>query len=141
MTIALLFTSMLTAHSAQTGAAETDSAHPPIAYKLLTRAEKETFVAHGRFEGSEQDAADGYIHLSTDSQLARTADRHFAGNTDLFLAAVDVKAAGDALKWERSPRSGLVFPHLYGVLEQRLVRSLVPFRRDEHGRVVLDATP
>ncbi|MEH6419072.1 DUF952 domain-containing protein [Pseudomonas sp. CGJS7] len=116
-----------------------DIVPPDVAYKILTRPQMEKLEADGRFEGSQQDAADGYIHLSTEQQLNRTADSHFSGNTDLFVASVNVKAAGEKIRWETSPRSGLIFPHLYGVLDRCLVMSLAPLRRDDRGRVVLDA--
>jgi len=136
MTTLVLLASMMVGHDAAAGDAP---ARPAIAYKILTRAENDTLATRGRFEGSPQDAADGYIHLSTDAQLTRTVDRHFAGQTDLFLVAVDVKAAGDALKWELSPRSAMEFPHLYGVLEKRMVLSIAPLRRDAQGHVVVPA--
>ncbi|QWP75893.1 DUF952 domain-containing protein [Lysobacter sp. K5869] len=133
MTTIALLASMLI------GGADADerAAHPTIAYKILTRPETEALRTHGRFAGSPADLADGFIHLSTAEQLTGTADRHFPGQTDLFLAAVNVEATGETMKWERSPRSGLIFPHLYGVLEQRWVMSLAPLRRDSEGRVVV----
>ena len=114
-------------------------AHPPVAYKILTRAEKETLETSGRFEGSAKDLEDGFVHLSSESQLKRTADLHFAGQSDLFVAAVDLRAAGASVKWELSPRSGQWFPHLYGVLEKSLVTGLEPLHRDGDGRVALSA--
>lgn len=84
------------------------------AYKVLTAgqmAELET----GSFAGAPIDLQDGYIHLSTAAQLQETLDKHFAGQPDLWLAAVDLEALGDALKWEPS-RGGQLFPHLYGPL-------------------------
>ncbi|WP_206411763.1 DUF952 domain-containing protein [Lysobacter enzymogenes] len=134
MTTLALLASMMVGPDAHAGDA---AAHPAIAYKILTRPEKTALETSGRFEGSPQDAADGYIHLSTDAQLTRTADRHFAGQTDLFIAAVDLNTAGDAIKWERSPRSGMEFPHLYDVLQQRQVLWIAPLRRDEQGQVVV----
>ena len=56
--------------------------------------------------------ADGYIHFSTAAQAAETAAKHFAGQDNLFLIAVDADALGDVLKWEVS-RGGAEFPHLY----------------------------
>lgn len=136
MTTLALLASMMVGNDAHAGDI---AAHPSIAYKILTRPEKTTLETSGRFEGSPQDAADGYIHLSTDAQLTRTVDRHFAGQSDLFIAAVDLKTAGDTIKWELSPRSGMEFPHLYGVLQQRQVMWIAPLRRDEQGQVVVPA--
>ncbi|SEQ64197.1 Uncharacterized conserved protein, DUF952 family [Faunimonas pinastri] len=64
----------------------------------------------GAFTGAPVDIADGYIHFSTAEQARETAAKHFAGQDDLVLAAID----GDALplRWEPS-RGGQLFPHLY----------------------------
>jgi len=67
------------------------------------------------FRGAGVDLADGYIHFSTAAQVAETARRHFAGQRDLLLVAVDAAMLGDALRWEPS-RGGDLFPHLYGAL-------------------------
>jgi len=102
-----------------------------VAYKILT-AEQMRALEEDRFEGAPIDVADGYIHLSTADQVAGTLDAHFAGQHDLFLAAVDLTAAGDAVRWERS-RGCALFPHLYGRLERALVLASGPVRRTESG--------
>ena len=48
-----------------------------IAYKVLTADEWAALNA-GSFEGAPIDKADGFIHLSTASQLTETVDRHFS---------------------------------------------------------------
>lgn len=67
------------------------------------------------YEGSDADRRDGFIHFSTADQLAGTAAKHFAGQADLMLIAVNGADLGPALKWEPS-RGGELFPHLYGPL-------------------------
>lgn len=69
----------------------------------------------GRYEGSSQDRADGFIHFSGPEQVRASAARHRAGQEGLVLLAVDPAALGAALKWEPS-RGGALFPHLYGPL-------------------------
>ena len=70
----------------------------------------------GVYRGSADDARDGFIHLSTASQLAETARKFFFGQTGLFLVEVDADALGEALRWEPS-RNDELFPHLYGELD------------------------
>ena len=89
--------------------------------------------AAGVFEGAPVDLADGFIHFSTREQVAETAARHFAGQSDLVLVAVDARALGAALRWEPS-RGGASFPHLYGPLPLAAVRSVQPLRLGEDGR-------
>ena len=86
-----------------------------IAYKVLTAEQMATLQREGSFAGAPIDLADGYIHLSTAAQLTETVDKHFAGQTDLWVAAVDLDALGDAVTWEPS-RGGQLFPHIYAAL-------------------------
>ncbi|WP_132542408.1 DUF952 domain-containing protein [Rhodovulum euryhalinum] len=83
-----------------------------LIYKIFRRAEWDAFRAAGRSAGAPVDLADGFIHLSTAEQVTVTAERHFAGESDLVLVAVDAARLGAALKWEPS-RGGALFPHLY----------------------------
>ena len=64
------------------------------------------------------------MHFSTAAQAAETAAKHFAGEDDLWLLALDADTLGPDLKWEPS-RGGALFPHLY----RRLRRSDVLWAR------------
>lgn len=107
------------------------------AYKVLTAGEMATLERDGRFDGAPVDRADGYIHLSTADQLTETVDRHFAGQHDLHVAAVDLAAyAADRVKWEES-RGGQLFPHLYEPLRLDTIVAYGPLERDGNGAVKL----
>lgn len=107
------------------------------AYKVLTAGQLAALVADGVFAGAPADLADGYIHLSTAGQLAGTIDRHFPGQRDLHVAAVDLDALGDAVRWEKA-RGGQTFPHLYGALPLAAVIAYSPLERgDRDGAVRL----
>ncbi len=108
----------------------------PVAYKVLTAAHMAALEADGSFAGAPVDLADGYIHLSTHAQLTETVDRHFAGQTGLWVAAIDLAVMGDAVKWEPS-RGGALFPHLYAPLPLSAVLAYGELRRDEAGAVML----
>ena len=95
------------------------------AYKILTAEQMHVLEHAGVFEGAPIDLADGYIHLSTAAQLQETLDKHFAGQSGLWLAAVDLEAMGGAVQWEPS-RGGQLFPHLYGPLPLSTVRWTAP---------------
>ncbi|MDP1026427.1 DUF952 domain-containing protein [Sphingomonas sp. KR1UV-12] len=109
--------------------------HPQTAYKVLTADQMAKLEAEGRFAGAPVDLADGYIHLSTAEQLTETVDRHFAGQADLWVAAVDLTAFR-TVKWEDS-RGGQLFPHLYEPLLLETLVAYGPLKRDEDGRVRL----
>jgi len=83
-----------------------------LVFKIFRRSEWDQFSARGATGGAPVDLADGYIHLSTAAQVTETAARHFKGESDLVLVALDGAALGEALRWEPS-RGGQLFPHLY----------------------------
>lgn len=86
-----------------------------IIYKICPQALWREAEQAGSFGGAPVDLADGYIHFSTAGQACETAAKHFAGQDDLLLVAVDADRLGEALKWEIS-RGGQPFPHLYAPL-------------------------
>jgi uncharacterized protein (DUF952 family) len=92
-------------------------------YKILPRDEWQAAQAARRYDGSAVDRQDGFIHFSTASQAPETARRHFAGQEDLVVLAVEADDLGPALKWEPS-RGGELFPHLYAHLDPNLVREV-----------------
>jgi uncharacterized protein (DUF952 family) len=101
-------------------------------YKVLSRELWNAAEAAGQFEGAGIDLADGYIHFSTRDQVVETVEKHFAGQSDLVLVAVDAELLGDALKWEPS-RGGALFPHLYGTLMVSSVDSVQDLPLGEDG--------
>ncbi len=107
------------------------------AYKVLTADQLATLEQEGSFAGAPIDLADGYIHLSTADQLATTIEKHFAGQDGLQIAAVDLEALGDAVRWEPS-RGGQLFPHIYGTpLTLDVVIAYSPLEHEEDGTIRL----
>lgn len=104
----------------------------PLIYKILPAALWEKAQREGIFYGAPVDIADGYIHFSTAEQVAETATKHFSGQTDLVLLALDPSRLDD-LKWEPS-RGGALFPHLYASLEPAAVlwAKSLPWRGGRH---------
>lgn len=97
------------------------------AYKILTADQWSQFQSEDIFTGAPVDLADGYIHMSTADQLAETVAKHFAGQTGLVIATIDLTQLGDALKWEMS-RGGALFPHYYGALPMAAVVGTKPHK-------------
>ena len=97
----------------------------PLVYKICPAALWRQAEADGVFRGSPVDLADGYIHFSTAEQAKETAARHFAGQRDLVLVAVDSETLGGVLQWEPS-RGGALFPHLYAPLAVKLASWVKP---------------
>lgn len=110
--------------------------HATTAYKILTAAELTALERDGSFAGSPDDQRDGFIHLSTADQLSGTLARHFSGQDELRIVAVDLAGLGAALKWETS-RGGEQFPHLYAPLTLETVIAYGPLKRGDDGTVKL----
>ena len=107
-------------------------------YKICSVALWRDAEATGVFKGAPVDLADGYIHFSTADQVTETARKHFFGQRDLVLVAVETAALGNALRWEPS-RGGALFPHLYGPLPLTAVHSVVPLETAPDGTVRVPA--
>ena len=105
-------------------------------YKISPRALWREAERLGEFRGAPVDLADGFVHFSTAVQVVETAARHFAGQDDLVLAAIDAQALGEALRWEPS-RGGDLFPHLYAPLELSAVRWVKPMPLAPDGTHIL----
>lgn len=86
-----------------------------LIYKIFRRAEWVAFHDAGQTSGAPIDVQDGFIHFSTAAQVAETVAKHFAGESNLVLLALESDKLGPALKWEPS-RGGALFPHLYRAL-------------------------
>lgn len=103
-----------------------------LIYKIFRPAEWADLTAHGTTQGAPIDVADGYIHFSTATQVRETAAKHFAGEGDLVLAALDAETL-EPLKWEPS-RGGALFPHLYRALTLADIQwtAPLPVENDTH---------
>lgn len=101
-------------------------------YKICPKEAWDAARESGSFTGMPVDIEDGYIHFSAASQVAETAEKHFSGQDDLVLVAVDAARFGGALKWEPS-RGGDLFPHLYGSFPVSLAAWVKPLPRDAKG--------
>jgi uncharacterized protein (DUF952 family) len=104
-------------------------------YHMCRRSEWAAAQASGRYAGSSQDLADGFIHFSTAIQIVASAAKHRAGQDDLVLIEVPAESLGDALKWEAA-RGGALFPHLYGALAVGQVVRHAPLHLGPDGRHV-----
>lgn len=104
-----------------------------LIYKIAPAALWAQAVRAGVFAGAPVDLADGFIHFSTAGQVAGTAAKHFAGQTDLLLIAFEAERLGPALRWEAA-RDGALFPHLYATLDpaRALFARPLPWRDGAH---------
>mgnify|MGYP001407106057 CR=1 FL=1 len=105
-----------------------------VIYKIVTRGQWSAGERTRAFDGAPVGIEDGFIHLSDAGQVRETAQKHFAGQQELLLVAVDAASLGALLVWEPS-RGGQLFPHLYGKLHLDSViwvRELPPGEDGRH---------
>ncbi|MEM9432804.1 MAG: DUF952 domain-containing protein [Pseudomonadota bacterium] len=104
-----------------------------LIYKIFRQNEWAELKSKGETTGAPIDVLDGYVHFSTADQVSSTLRKHFAGETELVLLAVEVEPLGADLKWETA-RGDQLFPHLY----RNLKLSDVLWNRDLDPRSALD---
>ena len=104
-----------------------------VIYKIAPLTLWQLAEAKGVFDGAPVDHADGFIHFSTSEQARETADKHFTGQDNLVLVAVEADKLGDSLKYEVS-RGGALFPHLYASLPLGAVLWVKPLPLGNDGK-------
>lgn len=102
-----------------------------LIYKIFRADEMAAFLDAGETLGAPIDLADGYVHMSTADQVGGTLAKHFAGEGDLTLLAIEADTLGDDLRWEVS-RGDALFPHLYRALRLADVVWHKPLTPDDH---------
>ncbi len=78
-------------------------------------------------------ATEGFVHLSTVSQVVGSTERHFPSDAELLLIELDPERLADDVRWpEVYP--GQRFPHLHGPLTAASVRGVHPWSVDDRRR-------
>ncbi|HKV46296.1 MAG TPA: DUF952 domain-containing protein [bacterium] len=102
--------------------------------KIATPVQWANAMRAGVFAGTESDTA-GFIHLSSLAQVARTANKWYAGRRGLVLLAISPSKLRADLRWEPTTQ-GELFPHAYGPINLDAVVSVIPFEPLEDGTFV-----
>lgn len=109
----------------------------PLVFKIVPEADWLAARTRGEYAGSADDIRDGFIHLSSLSQIAGTLGRHFATAPDLLLVAFNGEQLGAPLRYEKS-RGGALFPHYYAPLPTGLALWTAAIRLKSDGSVDCD---
>ncbi|KAF4982878.1 hypothetical protein FZEAL_1574 [Fusarium zealandicum] len=102
----------------------TSEAPPQFIYKIVPSAPAEPFPKEHPL--SDLDRKDGFIHLSTSTQVPATADRFFIKASSLWVVKLEYNQFSESIKWEGG------FPHLYGNFGADNVDSVEKFDKDEN---------
>lgn len=89
-----------------------------IIYKILTCNEWNLFQTSRKFQGTQLDIRDGYIHMSKNMDQVNRVKNKYYKNTSIVL--VHINGTIPDLKYEEIS-NGDTYPHLYGVLEMDYV--------------------
>jgi uncharacterized protein (DUF952 family) len=76
----------------------------------------------------------GFIHCSTPTQVAATANCYYSGQHGLVLLGIDSNLLEAEVRWENLEGGTELFPHIYGPLNLEAVEKVVEFEPDPTGQ-------
>lgn len=88
---------------------------PELIYHITTRAKWAEALAKGQYEADTL-STEGYMHCSTEDQVAGVLDRYFQGQTGLVKLAIDRAKVERPLVFELAGSINELFPHIHGPL-------------------------
>lgn len=95
----------------------------PTILHLTTRTAWEQAIKVGEYRGDTL-ATEGFIHSSTAKQITRTANKFYAGKSDLVVLLIDEDRVKPEVRYE-DLNAGDMFPHIYGPLNVDAVIGVV----------------
>jgi glutathione S-transferase len=101
-----------------------------VIFHLARRDDWDQAVRDGAYAVSTRGrslAEEGFIHMSTEEQVAGVAERYYAGLDDLVLLHVDETRLAALLQWDEVAGSPTPFPHVYGPLNPDAVVRVTPY--------------
>src|SRR5437868_1957232 len=101
----------------------------PRIYHLVTPA---TWTEAGGDYRTDSLAGEGFIHCSFAEQVARSANRFYAGAADLLVLHIDPDRLTAPLRTEAAG-SGEFFPHVHGPINRAAVVAVETLRRGPDG--------
>jgi uncharacterized protein (DUF952 family) len=107
-----------------------------VIYHILTSAEWES-ASRNPFYSPTGFAADGFIHCCHEEQLEYVGKRYFRGQQGLVILCIYTEKVTAPIKNEDSNGEGMLFPHIYGVLNTNAVCKVVPFPSSADGGFVV----
>jgi uncharacterized protein (DUF952 family) len=104
-----------------------------LIYRIATRADWIRAQSAGEFVSADL-AAEGFIHASEEHQVLATAARHYRGQHELVLLAIDeAELDGVDVKREDTSGRGERYPHVYAPIPLAAVVRVAAFGSNEAG--------
>ena len=92
-------------------------------YKVLTLTEWDEASQMGQIE-TVLDQQDGFIHLSSATQLNMTLSLYFSKEEKVILLQINESDIAEGLTYERADKRGGEFAHFYGELSTKKISQL-----------------
>ena len=81
---------------------------------------------------------DGFIHCSEFNQLLHVANNNLKNvNDDLVVLCIDASRLSSEIKWETNKNNGMIFPHVYGLINTDSVIDVIDFRKNQDGDFII----
>jgi uncharacterized protein (DUF952 family) len=77
--------------------------------------------------------SEGFIHCSNREQVAGSANKFYANESEMLLLAIDPDRLTSELRDEEG-RPGELFPHVYGPINREAIVEEIRLERDAAGR-------
>lgn len=71
---------------------------------------------------------ESFIHASEAEQIEGVLSRYFQGQKDLVILMIDALLLGSPVKYEASPLTGELFPHIYGPINKSSIIGIMPIQ-------------
>jgi uncharacterized protein (DUF952 family) len=109
-----------------------DKARCMIIHHITSKKDWEAAQKSGSYRGDTLDSQ-GFIHCSSDRQVAGVANRIFRDRKDLVVLGIDTERVKPEIKWENLEGGSDLFPHIYGALNLDAVVEVRAFTAGEDG--------
>jgi uncharacterized protein (DUF952 family) len=94
-------------------------------YHITSKKNWDNALEKGYYE-AESLLTEGFIHASTNNQVAGVLERYYKGQTGLLKLHIDENKLRVPLKYEIAPSVYELFPHIYGRLNIDAVHIAEP---------------
>ena len=84
-------------------------------YHVTSEAEWEAALAAGKYEAPSLHT-EGFIHMSTQAQVAGVLNRYYKGKKDLLLLHIDEAKLHQPVQYDLAPSVNEYFPHIYSFI-------------------------
>jgi uncharacterized protein (DUF952 family) len=94
-------------------------------YHITTKQEWAEALITGQYTSATLET-EGFIHCSTEDQVAGVLERYYKGNTDLLKLKIEKAKVERPLVFELAGSINEVFPHIHGAININAVVEVTP---------------